>query len=142
MIDRAGTNDLQNGAVRYGVYDENGVLLRHEWLLLADEPLVEGTPLTKATLLTDAVSGRIWFAGNAPTNPTVNDALSQLTNQRYKVGDLLVTVRELDAPWHTCDGSTFSQTEYPDLYAVLGGTTLPKVSYSSDTGTYILMSNH
>lgn len=28
----------------------------------------------------------------------------------------------------TCDGSTFSQSEYPDLYAVLGSTTLPNRS--------------
>ena len=32
MRDRIGTNDLANGAVRYGVYDAAGSLLRYEWL--------------------------------------------------------------------------------------------------------------
>ena len=59
----------------------------------------------------------------------------------YRVGDTLTTVRVLSAPWHACDGSTFDQTAYPALYAVLGGTTLPTISYSSDTTTYIKMAD-
>ena len=70
-----------------------------------------------------------------------SDALDKLSTPQYKIGDLLVTVRELAAPWHACDGSAFSQTEYPELYNQLGGDTLPNVSYSDDTVTYIKMAN-
>ena len=52
MQDRQGTNDLANGAVRYGVYDASGNRLRYEWLLPGDEPLEAGTPLTAGNLLT------------------------------------------------------------------------------------------
>ena len=80
-------------------------------------------------------------AGDAPADPTINDALDKLSTPQYKIGDLLVTVRELAAPWHACDGSAFSQPDYPELYDQLGGNTLPNVSYSDDTVTYIKMAN-
>lgn len=141
MHDRVGTNNLANGAVRYGVYGADGQLVRYQWIRLEDEPLAAETPLIADNLLTIATAQQIWAAVDAPADPTVNQALDRMAEQRYKVGDMLVTVRQLEAPWHECDGSTFSQTEYPDLYAVLGGTTLPKVSYSADTSTYIKMAN-
>ena len=137
MQDRQGTNDLANGAVRYGSYDADGNLLRYVWVKPEDEPLAEETPLVKANLLTDATAAKVWRAGDAPENPTVNDALNKMAEPRYKTGDMLVTARYPDDTWHACDGSAFSQTDYPDLYTVLGGTTLPNVSYSTDTTTYI-----
>ena len=70
-----------------------------------------------------------------------DDAFEKLTEPRHRVGDTLTTVRVLSAPWHACDGSTFDQTAYPALYAVLGGATLPSISYSSDTTTYIKMAD-
>ena len=141
MHNRIGTNNLANGAVRYGVYDAAGQLQRYEYLRLEDEPLAEETPLLAENLLAAATIPKIWIAGDAPSDPTVNQALNKLAEPHYPVGAMLVTARQLIAPWHECDGSTFSQTEYPDLYAVLGGTTLPKVSYSTDTSTYIRMAN-
>lgn len=141
MQDRHGTNDLANGAVRYGVYDASGNRLRYEWLLLEDEPLEVGTPLTAGNLLTAQTAAKIWRAGNTPTDPMVNGALEKLSEPNYHVGDILTTVRILAAPWHVCDGSTFSQTDYPDLYIMLGSTTLPSISYSDDTGTYIKMAD-
>lgn len=141
MRDRIGTNDLANGAVRYGVYNASGKRLRYEWILPEDEPLEAGTPLTAGNLLTAQTTAKIWRAGDAPTDPMVNDALKKLSEPNYRVGDILTTVRTLVAPWHACDGSTFSQTAYPALYAVLGGTTLPSISYSSDTTTYIKMAD-
>ena len=83
----------------------------------------------------------IWRAGDTPANPMVNEALAKLAEPNYHVGDILTTVRVLSAPWHACDGSTFSRTAYPALYSVLGGTTLPSISYSSDTTTYIKMAD-
>lgn len=141
MRDRIGTNDLANGAVRYGVYDASGNRLRYEWLLPEDEPLEAGTPLTAGNLLTAQTAAKVWRAGDAPANPMVNGALEKLSEPNYHVGDILTTVRTLAAPWHACDGSTFSRTAYPALYAVLGGTTLPNISYSSDTTTYIKMAD-
>ena len=141
MQDRQGTNDLANGAVRYGVYSANGSLLRYEWLLLEDEPLEVGTPLTAGNLLTAQTAEKIWRAGDTPTDPMVNEAFGKLSEPNYHVGDILTTVRVLSAPWHACDGSTFDQTAYPALYAALGGTTLPTISYSSDTTTYIKMAD-
>ena len=71
----------------------------------------------------------------------VNEAFGKLSEPNYHVGDILTTVRVLSAPWHACDGSTFDQIAYPALYAALGGTTLPTISYSSDTTTYIKMAD-
>ena len=141
MHNRIGTNNLANGAVRYGVYNAAGQLQHYEYLKLEDEPLAEETPLLAENLLAAATIPKVWIAGDTPADPTVNQALDKMAEQRYKVGDMLVTVRQLEAPWHECDGSTFSQTEYPDLYAVLGSTALPEVSYSTDTSTYIKMAN-
>ena len=66
MRDRIGTNDLANGAVRYGAYDAAGSLLRYEWLRPEDEPLEAGTPLTAGNLLTAQSAAKIWRAGDAP----------------------------------------------------------------------------
>ena len=141
MQDRQGTNDLANGAVRYGVYGAAGSLLRYEWIRLEDEPLEAGTPLTAGNLLTAQTAAKVWRAGDAPEDPMPDDAFEKLTEPRHRVGDTLTTVRVLSSPWHACDGSTFSRTAYPALYAVLGGTTLPSISYSSDTTTYIKMAD-
>lgn len=140
MLDRIGTNDLANGAVRYGVYDASGNRLRYEWIRPEDEPLEAGTPLNRETLLSAEAEVIVWPASGKPENPTVNDAMDKLMEAK-EVGDILTTVRVLSAPWHACDGSTFDQTAYPALYAALGGTTLPSISYSSDTTTYIKMAD-
>ena len=141
MQDRQGTDNLANGAVRYGVYGAAGSLLRYEWIRLEDEPLEAGTPLTAGNLLTAQTAAKVWRAGDAPEDPMPDDAFEKLTEPRHRVGDTLTTVRVLSSPWHACDGSTFDQTAYPALYAVLGGTTLPSISYSSDTTTYIKMAD-
>lgn len=140
MQDRIGTNDLANGAVRYGVYDASGNRLRYEWIRPEDEPLEAGTPLNRETLLSAEAEAVVWPASGKPANPTVNDAMDKLMEAK-EVGDILTTVRVLSSPWHACDGSTFDQTAYPALYAVLGVTTLPSISYSSDTTTYIKMAD-
>ena len=141
MTDRQPTQVLANGAIRYGIYRADGTLDHYEYLRREDAPTVEETLLVKANLLTDETAALLWTADDAPADPTINDALDNLSTPQYKIGDLLVTVRELAAPWHACDGSAFSQTEYPELYNQLGGDTLPNVSYSDDTVTYIKMAN-
>ena len=141
MQDRQGTNGLANGAVRYGVYDASGNRLRYEWIRPEDGPLEAGTPFTAANFLAAQTAAMVWRADDAPEDPMPDDAFEKLTEPRHRVGDTLTTVRVLSAPWHACDGSTFNQTDYPALYAVLGGTTLPTISYSSDTTTYIKMAD-
>lgn len=142
MQDRVGSIDLANGAIRYVGYNAYKVVLRGVWLKLEDEPLQIETPLTAGNLLTAQTAAKIWRAGDAPANPMVNEAFGKLSEPNYHVGDILTTVRVLSAPWHACDGSTFSRTAYPALYSVLGGTTLPTISYSSDTTTYIKMADN
>lgn len=48
--DRVPVNVLSNNAIRYGIYDENGALLRYEYIKREDEPIEEGTPVNKALL--------------------------------------------------------------------------------------------
>lgn len=46
----------------------------------ADEPLEEGTPINKQTLLTDDTAAEVWPAeASRPADPTVDDALLQLS---------------------------------------------------------------
>ena len=45
--DRIPTNVLSNEAVRYGVYDEEGKLLRYEYMKREDEPVEEGSAINK-----------------------------------------------------------------------------------------------
>lgn len=93
----------------------------------ADNPTVEGTPLNKASLLTDATASDYGISANA----TPNDALQALkTNHRpWRVGDILDTVRtDLGSKWLLCNGSYIESSDYPELYSVL-----PKVSSISKT---------
>ena len=46
--DRVPTNVLSNNAVRYGIYDENGKLIRYEYIKREDEPVEEGTAINRA----------------------------------------------------------------------------------------------
>lgn len=74
MKDRVSTKILENGAIRYGIYDEAGNLLRYEYIRPEDEPTQEGDPLNKANLLPDAVATALGLTGN----PQVADALNKL----------------------------------------------------------------
>lgn len=46
--DRVPVNVLSNNAIRYGIYDEDGKLLRYEYIKREDEPAEEGTPINRA----------------------------------------------------------------------------------------------
>lgn len=76
MRDRIPTKVLDNGAIRYAVYDENGALLRYEYMLLADEPTDPGTTLRKGTLLDDDAEAKIW---GAAADRTVNDGFHKVS---------------------------------------------------------------
>lgn len=82
MTDRVPTKVLGNGAVRYGVYDEDGNLLRYEYIKAEDDPSEIGTPLRKETLLKDATARAI---GLTQEDPTVDDALAGLAGRESGV---------------------------------------------------------
>lgn len=78
MRDRTPTRALENGALRYGVYAENGSLLRYEYLALEDDPTDPGTELSKATLLQD--STEVSLFGSA-ADRTVDEAFAGIAGQ-------------------------------------------------------------
>ncbi len=120
MKDRQPTQILDNGAIRYGVYDEAGQLLRYEYMKREDAPTVEGTSLNKANLLSDATAAKIWRGATKPDDPTVNDALNKLTEGTARVGDIELSSRtNFPASWLPCDGRYISQADYPELFDVL-----------------------
>ena len=83
MKDRVSTKILDNGATRYGVYDETGKLLRDEYIKLEDEPTGEGDLFSKANMLPDSIPAAL---GLKMANPQVKDALNVLA----RVGNLHV----------------------------------------------------
>lgn len=123
MKDRQPTQILDNGAIRYGIYDEAGQLLRYEYMKREDAPTVEGTPLNKANLLSDATAAKIWRGATKPDDPTVNDALSKLTEGTARVGDIDLSARQApSSAWLPCDGRYITQENYPELFNILRTT--------------------
>lgn len=121
MKDRQPTQVLANGAIRYGVYNADGTLDHYEYLKREDAPTVEGTPLNKANLLSDATAAKLWPNASArPEDPTVNDALGKLAQGTAKVGDIAITARtDLSDAWLPCDGRYISAGQYPELFNTL-----------------------
>lgn len=76
MKDRIPTKILSNGALRYGVYDDSGNLLRYEYIRPEDEPTQEGDPLCKETLLPDDLVSTLGL--NVLSDPQIKDALYAL----------------------------------------------------------------
>ena len=114
MTDRQPTQILANGAIRYGVYNEAGQLLRYEYMKREDAPTVEGTPLNKANLLSDATAAKLWRGTTKPADPTVNDALNKLTEGTARVGDIEITSRtDLSEAWLPCDGRFIRRCSIP-----------------------------
>lgn len=77
MRDRESTNILSNGAIRYGIYDENGTLLRYEYIKLEDEPTVAGSIYNRANVLPDTVCDTI----GVDTTAEPKDAFLALFNR-------------------------------------------------------------
>ena len=142
MKDRQPTKILANGAIRYGIYNEDGTLNHYEYMKREDSPTVEGTPLNKANLLSDETAMKIWPGSNKPEDPTVNDALNKLSQGTAKVGDITVTSRtDLSTAWLPCDGRLVSEADYPQLHALLrkSATNLPWTNFTVpgiETGTF------
>ena len=109
MKDRTPTQVLANGAIRYGIYDSEGALLRYAYIKPEDEPTQEGTPLNKATLLSDETAAGLGLTGD----PTVDGALNVA---RGNVGDIMLTTKStLGEDWLLCNGTMVDETSYPVL---------------------------
>lgn len=76
MKDRVSTKVLQNGALRYGIYDEAGKLVRYEYIKPEDEPIEEGTLLNKKNLLSDLTA----MAYGLPTSAVPDDVFRLITS--------------------------------------------------------------
>ena len=74
MKNRTPTQVLENGALRYAVYDEQGNFLRYEWFLLADEPTQQGTPFATETMLKDTTAALLGL----PATAVPDDALAAI----------------------------------------------------------------
>lgn len=123
MKDRQPTQVLANGAIRYGIYNAGGTLDHYEYLRREDAPTVEGTPLSKANLLSDATASKLWPGSNKPEDPTVNQAFEKLSTGMHAVGDIDLTVRQApSSAWLPCDGRYISQADYPELFDILRTT--------------------
>ena len=113
MKDRTPTQVLANGAIRYGIYDSEGALLRYEYIKPEDEPTQEGTPLNKATMLSDKTAAGLGLTGD----PTVDGALNVA---RGNVGDIMLTTKStLGEDWVLCNGMPVDAAEYPALAAMM-----------------------
>lgn len=89
MRDRTPTKALENGALRYGVYAEDGSLLRYEYLALEDEPTDPGTELSKLNLLQDSTEVSLfgWAADR-----TVDEAFSGIAGQLKLIMSDMATI--------------------------------------------------
>ena len=95
MRDRESEKILANGAIRYGIYDEDGTLLRYEYIKLEDEPSVAGSVYNRANVLPDAVCEQLNIANTAEPKDAFL-ALKQYarkmkvsTFERYMMGGML-----------------------------------------------------
>ena len=121
MKDRQPTKVLSNGAIRYGIYNADGSLDHYEYMKREDAPTVEGTPLNKANLLSDATAQKVWpNADTRPADPTVNQALNKLAGGTAAIGDIMMTTRDIDsASWLLCNGQYITEEQYPELFNIL-----------------------
>lgn len=91
----------------------------------ADSPQQAGTPLNKATLLSDETAALIWpDASTRPADPTVDDALAALPHKRKVAKTVIITeTQDWKVPAHTGELDVM----------VFGGGGAGAVGYSSNS---------
>ena len=130
-INRVPVNVLGNGAIRYGIYNENGELQEYTYIKKEDAPSVAGTKIDKTLFdLIDnnmvEVGGKIFPTGQftlatlsstsvRPVNeniiPTSN--WTQITaGTKYSNGDITIQADSYNGSSYTCDKATDSSTGY------------------------------
>lgn len=101
---------------RVKITPESGGAAYYATMERADNPVQEGTPLNKATLLTDETAALYSFDGNA----VPDDIFESLYDARNKVGDTKVTLRtDLDDKWVLANGALLDVEKYPKLAELL-----------------------
>ena len=86
---------------------EGGGAAFYATMARADNPIQEGDPLNKATLLTDETAALLGLGASA----VPDDAFRALNP---KIGDVINTVRtDLGDKWMLCNGDTFLPKTYP-----------------------------
>lgn len=82
-------------------------------MIMADAPTDDGTPLNKATLLSDETAA---LYGLEPETAVPDDVLELLGDSPFSVGDVRYTYRSTLGPrWALCNGAAFPTDEYPKL---------------------------
>lgn len=137
MIDRTPTEVLANGAVRYGIYDAAGLLLRYEYIKPEDAPTQEGTPLNKATLLKDATAALYGKDATAvPDDILAKIALVGLKKQVYATAGTYTFTPSVTG-WHVVEvvgaGGRFSNS----AGGAAGGYALKSVYLSKGVGVTV-----
>lgn len=118
MKDRVSTQ-VVNGAIRMEQLDAEGNHLGYIYLKRADEPIVEGTALSKKNVLTDETAAAVGL--DPADDPTPNDAFFKLSRlETMQVGDTITTARTIaDGRFLACKGQGVSKDDYPELYAAI-----------------------
>ena len=101
----------------------------------ADQPTQAGTPINKATLLSDDTAKDYGLTDTAGATP--NEAFQALkTNRRpWMIGDTLTTMRtDLGDDWLLCNGAYIDPDEYPDLAEVLAKELCGQLNPLGDDG--------
>lgn len=82
----------------------------------ADEPVQEGTPLNKNSILKDTTAEL--FGMNEEALP--DEVFAELSKAMDKIGTVVPTMsKNLENGYLWCDGSVVSKEEYPDLHKML-----------------------
>jgi hypothetical protein len=142
MKDRVSSKVLDNGAIRYGVYDESGTLEKYQYLKLEDEPVEEGSALNKANLLPDSVCERFALSSDAEIKDAFNAVfLPRLTVDIGVLEELTLTVTKDDYTiTASSNGEQYIVFELPSygVWTISDGTV--NVDYTIDSvssSTYI-----
>lgn len=72
MKDRVSTQILGNGALRYAEYDSAGNFVQYRYLLVADEPIEEGSAWSKANALPDTTCATLGIATTSELKDAFN----------------------------------------------------------------------
>ena len=104
ILDRIPQEVLPNGAIRYGVYDTNGNLIRYEYIKREDEPIEEGTPINRG--LFSNIQGDLY------------------TQDRYNIPT--VTYEEIEGEFDSVQGNIIPTTWEEEI--------TPGIKYKSSNG--------
>ena len=141
--DRVPTNVLLNGAIRYGVYDSNGTLLRYEYMKREDEPVEVGTDVNK--VLWDTIDDNFTeLSGNLenikkyniPTTTFITDTTdiipkiwTQVTSDRKytSTSGIILTAERGSGLTNACDGDLTNY--WTSLHSPAGSTDYIKFEF-------------